>query len=369
MYIWYNIILCSADCDAAEGNGEKRRGQRPVFKSKGSDPVHAYDRISRYKAALMGIMILIVVYGHLLYYHSGLTPYHLLNFTEWYTVGSVDIFLFLSGFGIYRSLKGNRDPLRFMQRRLSRLLPSYLPFILVYCGFMLLTDQMDKWQALGNLTTFGWWTQMGGQFNWYIPLLVGAYLVSPLLFAILEKCERKALWVFPVLFLLEAACVGSSLMMGVSRLPVYFLGMYLGREAALGKQPSKTHLWVSGLLLVGSMTALWFLVTRWPEGLSQYGFWWHPFLLSTVGGVYLITWLLERMERWKPTALLIRLFEFLGGKSFEIYLWHLLVYTVGLTFQVRGWKAWIGLALLGLLTGVCYGKLIDWFTKWRKHES
>ena len=154
--------------------------------------MHGYDRISRYKGALMGIAILIVVYGHLFYYHSGLKDYTELNITEWYTVGSVDIFLFLSGFGIYHSLKKNADPLRFMQRRLERLLPSYLPFILVYCLFMLWADQMNKWQAVGNLTTFGWWAQIGGQFNWYIPTLVGLYLLSPLFFAVIERYGKRA---------------------------------------------------------------------------------------------------------------------------------------------------------------------------------
>ena len=106
--------------------------------------MQAYDRISRYKGALMGIMILIVVYGHLLYYHSGCLAYQYLNITEWYTVGSVDIFLFLSGFGICFSLKKNADPLRFMQRRMARLLPSYLPFILIYCAFMLWSRQIGR---------------------------------------------------------------------------------------------------------------------------------------------------------------------------------------------------------------------------------
>ena len=44
--------------------------------------MNGYERISRYKAHLMGIAVMIVVYGHLLYYHSGLMNYDDLNFTE-----------------------------------------------------------------------------------------------------------------------------------------------------------------------------------------------------------------------------------------------------------------------------------------------
>ena len=63
-----------------------------------------YQRISRYKSQLMGMAVMVVVYGHLLYYHSWLKNYEDLNFTIWYTLGSVEMFMFVSGFGIYHSL-------------------------------------------------------------------------------------------------------------------------------------------------------------------------------------------------------------------------------------------------------------------------
>ena len=83
--------------------------------------LNGYERISRYKSHLMGIAVMIVVYGHLLYYHSGLMYYEDLNFTEWYTLGSVEMFMFISGFGIYQSLRKNRDAWTFYGRRLGRL--------------------------------------------------------------------------------------------------------------------------------------------------------------------------------------------------------------------------------------------------------
>lgn len=325
-----------------------------------------YDRISHYKSALMGIAILIVVYGHFFYYHSGCKSYTELNITLWYTLGSVDIFLFLSGFGIYRSLKKNADPLKFMERRMSRLLPSYLPFILVYCAILLVTDQMNKWQALGNLTTFGWWAQVGGQFNWYIPTMIALYLFSPLFFAIIERDRKKALLVFPLLFLIEAGGIGTSLMIGLSRFPVYYLGMYLGAEAYDGKQPTKRHLVISMVLMVVSMIALYFLVTLFPGSLNRYGFWWHPYLLSTPGCLYLITWCLEKHEKWAPTRWLNRGLSFLGNRSFEIYLCHILVYMLGWYFGVRSWGGFLLLALGGITLGCVYNKIVTLLTSWRK---
>ncbi len=328
--------------------------------------MNAYQRISRYKAQLMGIAILIVVYGHFFYYHSGLKDYTQLNITMWYTVGSVDIFLFLSGFGIYHSLHKNDDPLKFFRRRMSRLLPAYLPFIVIYCAFSLAVGWMNKYQALGNLTTFGWWGQQGAQFNWYIPALIGMYLLSPLFYHVIETYEKKSLWVIPLLFLIEAGAIGSSLMIGVSRFPVYFLGMYLGREASLGKAPSRRHLVWSGILMVLSMAGLFVLVKLRPGWLSRFGFWWHPFLLSTPGCLYLTTWCLEKHEKWGLTRLLNRGLGFLGGKSFEIYLWHLMVYSVALYLDLKGWWLWILMAVLGITAGCLYSMLITKLTSRRK---
>lgn len=324
----------------------------------------SYNRISRYKSQLMGIAILIVVYGHYFYYHSGLQSYQFLNPTMWYTIGSVDIFIFLSGFGIWRSLSRNGDPLQFMQRRLSRLLPAYLPFILLFCGFCFLTGTMNKWQVLGNLTTFGWWAQMGGQFNWYIPSLIVMYLLSPLFYRIIEAYGRKSLWVIPLMWLISAGCVGTSLMIGVSRFPVYFLGMYLGRQAAEGVALTKKQLWISGIAAVASMLALYVFVQIIPDGLSRYGLWWHPYLFSTPGCLFFTSWCLQKHEAWKPTRMLNRGLAYLGSRSFEIYLWHILVYTVALTLGLpnagsTGWLLWALMALLGITCGCVYGELVS----------
>lgn len=335
--------------------------------------MNAYQRIGKYKSALMGIAILIVVYGHYFYYHSDFTAYQNLNITMWYTVGSVDMFIFLSGFGIWHSLSKNSDPLRFMQRRLGRLLPSYLPFILVYCCFFLLTNQMNKYQALGNLTTFGWWAQMGQQFNWYIPTQIAMYLFSPLFFRIIQQYDRRALWMIPLMYLIMGGCVGTSLMIGVSRFPVYFLGMYLGKEAAEGKSPSKRHLTISGVAAVVSMIALYFLVTRFPGSLSKFGFWWHPYLLSTPGCLYFTSWCLEKHEKWALTRKLNQGLSRLGGRSFEIYLWHILVYSVAMYFRLqntgaKGWLLWAVMAILGIVIGCLYSRLVNLWLAGRKKK-
>lgn len=327
----------------------------------------AYKRISRYRSELMGAAILMVVYGHLFYYHSGLQAYNQLNPTVWYLgVGSVDVFMFLSGFGIFQSLNRDDNPLRFFVRRMRRLLPSFLPVILLYCIFALKAGWINKYQVLGNLTTFGWWAQQGGQFNWYIPAIIALYLLSPLFYHVIMRYGRRALWVIPLLFLGEAGAIGSSLMIGVSRFPVYFLGMYLGWEALQNHSPSQRHLLISGIVMVLSMLALAGLVICRPEWLSRFGFWWHPFFFSTPGCLYLTSWCMEKQGKWIPTRWLNQGLRFFGERSFEIYLWHLMVFSVALYMEWESWGVWLLMTLVGIACGCVYHALIKKIISGRK---
>ena len=330
--------------------------------------MNAYARIEKYKAALTGFAILTVLYGHYFYYHSGLQSYQNLNVTLWYAIGFVDFFMFLSGFGIYHSLSNNEDPLRFMRRRLGRLLPSYLPLILAFCVYSLWTGIMTPFQALGNLTILGWLAQIGGQFNWYFPTLIVMYLLSPLFYRIIKCYGRKSLLMIPLLFLIEGGGVGTSLMIGLSRFPIYFLGMYLAMEAQAGRKPSKRHLILSGVMAVLSLIALYFLVILKPNWLSKYGFWWHPYFFSTPGCLYFASWIHEKFDKWKPTRLLNRIFTWLGGKSFELYLVHLFVYMVALNIGITGYIPWIGVALLALILGILYSILVNTILSKRKSK-
>ena len=142
-------------------------------------------------------------------------------------------------------------------------------------------------------------------------------------------------------------------------LAVYFLGMFLGRESLEGNVPTKRHLVLSGIGTVVSMIALFFIVKLFPGSLSRFGFWWHPFLFSTPGCLYFTTWCLEKHEKWAPTRLLNRGLSFLGTRSFEIYLCHLLVYTVAYDIGIRSWGGWGIVFLLGFTVGCIYHFIVN----------
>ena len=325
-----------------------------------------YQRISRYKAHMMGIAVMIVVYGHLLYYHGNLINYEDNHWTEWYTLGSVEMFMFLSGFGIFQSLRRNRDASSFYAKRLSRLLPAYIPVMLVWCLWNMLHGRMRVGEAVGNLTAMGWWFQTEHQFNWYVPATLVLYLLSPLMYDFIRK--KKTAWMFAILIVLNIAGWRSNLLMAVSRFPTYFLGMYMGSRYAEGKKPGKAELIVSTVVGVAAMAAVpyYFLYAR--RTLWYYGMYWNLFFLASPLWMFGISGLLYLQDKLLPTRWLNKLWAFLGARSFEIYLCHLALYDTMLNHGVQGWRNWILIAIAGTLCGILFHQVVELCTVWWKRH-
>lgn len=330
--------------------------------------MNGYERISHYKAHLMGLAVMVVVYGHLLYYHSGLQNYDDLNFTIWYTLGSVEMFIFLSGFGIYQSLRKNRDAFTFYGRRIGRLLPAYLPVMLAWCVANVALGSMRVGEAVGNLTALGWWFQTGHQFNWYVPAVLVLYLLSPLFYDCIQRLGRKSLWVFAALVLLNIAGWRSNLLMALSRFPTYFLGMYMGARYAEGKSPTKKQLWIWTVVGIAAMALVpyIFLYQKWL--LWYYGMFWSLFFFSTPACMFGVTKLLDWQKKRVLGRGLNRLWAFLGERSFEIYLCHLAFYECCLRLGLRGWPRWICAAVVGTCIGIAYHEAVNLCLKWWKQK-
>lgn len=86
-----------------------------------------YSLISKYRAVLMGLAIILIMFCHMdiAQEHNGVSATSLAKALHLFTVG-VDIFLFLSGVGLYYSYtKGKQPYVKFEKKRLIRILPYY----------------------------------------------------------------------------------------------------------------------------------------------------------------------------------------------------------------------------------------------------
>lgn len=327
------------------------------FDGRGGMGMNARERLGAYRDELKGIAILWVVFFHALLSCTGV-----LYDIQKIGYGGVDIFFFLTGFGLYHSLGKNRELSGYFRRRMGRILPAYLPLILCYLLVMypasgLRTTQMIR-GALGNLFMVGFWLDTPGLFNWYLSALLAFLLLAPFLYALLSKSPKPGRTLALLLggaFLMGLCLIGDDRYMGLSRLPIFLLGMAFAMDwrPALG-------VWAKRLLLtlgfVAGISALLLCFARYPELLNDYGMYWHPFVLITPPLCLFLSFLLEKA--WKARRLFAPL-RALGRASFEIYLLNIWLVEWGKGRKMTGDVPWLLLSLGCILGGLLYHLFIQ----------
>lgn len=167
-------------------------------------------KISYCRTHLMGVAMLMVIL-----YHCGIKPF------AWFGYWGVDIFLFLSGFGICFSLSKNESLTIFYLKRLLRIMPGA-----VICGIAFSymgCAHGEKDIALCGLNL------------WYIRTILIFYFLSPFLFSFLKRWKTKALLLLIILaevvaylfngYLHVERILTVTIAWSFARLPVYLLGM------------------------------------------------------------------------------------------------------------------------------------------------
>lgn len=134
--------------------------------------------ISTYRSELMGWAILWIMM-----LHFSFTQIKPLGFIAQYGFAGVEIFMFVSGFGLYFSMDKNSNLSHFYKRRLLRIFPTY--YILgIFASILLYNDSVVTY--FFRYSTIGFWT--GGVYGeWYIPSIVFLYLLAPLFKSLYHK--------------------------------------------------------------------------------------------------------------------------------------------------------------------------------------
>ena len=227
----------------------------------------------------MGFAILWVMYFHI--------PLKFATEIGWFThrIGfyGVDIFLFLSGLGVYFSLMKRPNVLRFYKARLVRILPAY---VIVACvSYCLL--RLDKASALDffyYISGIGYWTRHT-RFDWYIPTQLAFYLITPLFLFFYKKLGGKKQIIY------TAICMSLSV-------PLCIIMYYT----------DLIYLWGTAVRL-----------SVFQSGLNCY-----PALLMMPSFCLLVSLVLSALGKKLPKLekVIVSPFEFFGKYSLELYLLH-----------------------------------------------
>ena len=193
--------------------------------------------IGKYRNALFGIAIISIIVFHYFegVYHSPAAPHSIKSMGIIYNgiLGSlgVDVFLFLSGFGIYYSLSKNVSLRDFFIKRIQRVL---FPYAIFGGIFWLIKDIWLKHEPLSQFfydySLLSFWGN-GVRVFWYISFIMLLYLISPFVYRNGSKgiCGACVIWILlcTVIFTKYPATF-KNIEIAILRGPVFFAGMYLG---------------------------------------------------------------------------------------------------------------------------------------------
>ena len=166
-----------------------------VFIMLKKDRHYDLECINKARVLLLGIAAFMVVIYHMPYLnYNEIISIRFINMilTFIQKIGNfgVDIFLFLSGIGLYFSLSKNSIK-RFYKNRFLRILPEYLIVLILYnifCG---------TFSIVGILKPLSGWSFFAGESldGWYVAFIMVMYLIFPIIYKLIKKYDLRALFV------------------------------------------------------------------------------------------------------------------------------------------------------------------------------
>lgn len=280
-----------------------------------------FQTIFKYRKNIMAAAIVMV----LLYHTKGAWPEITLKKIAGYFYGGVDLFFFTSGIGCWFSCDRDGDAAAFLRRRCTRILPVYVPFALCWIAVEAMGDGIGFSAALANLFGVHGFLDIAPSFNWYVSGMWLSYLLAPFLAPLAGRCDNRTKAVGVVLALLLFSCAfwgNTQLIIIVTRLPVFFVGMLFAAESERREALTKAELVLLLALIPAGAAILWespkfFADLVWSHGLA-----WYPMLLIAPGLCAAVAAVSAWLDRFPAGQWINKLLGLLGGITFEIYLVH-----------------------------------------------
>lgn len=315
-------------------------------------------KISKYRNAIMGFAILWIMT-----YHSGIAfPLHiaLLSKVSSYIrstgFGGADIFMFISGFGLYQSLSHNSSSVAFYKKRLLRILPFYFPVLAVWLLLHLPEIPMGNRIAtvLLNFTGAAFWLNIPPSFNWYMPSIIVFYLITPVLFKFMGKSWRELLLLLLTLFL-DLCFLENYTIVAITRLTIFVIGMIAGRYFSEDREfgwEAEVSAYVTGIF---SYITLYYLREFIPALMWPYGLHWYPFIFIAPAVIFSLCRLFSLLNTVSAGRKIYCALDKIGKYTLEIYLIHIVLFDY---LHIESSLLWILIFALMIVCGWFYHKCI-----------
>ena len=313
-------------------------------KEQATERLSVVGGINKYRGVIMGAAALMIfLFHHWTVIIPSLFPNHptlgaISLFAVTHGHAGVDIFFLLSGIGLVWAADKSSVG-RFYLRRIKRV---YIPFLICYAVLFLLTGQSFlRWLQL--VSGYSFLFENMYSVLWFVPAVLVFYLLFPLYNFLLKKLR------FPVLVTAVAIglwYLGSLLPIRYdlygfyNRIPVFLIGVMLGRLEKDGKFPKTKLIYLAGpvLFAAGVVTAR-LVENHGVPMLVPVPNCFVPTLCLGIGTVLILAFILDFLYRFRIAGKVADFvcvpFSYLGKTSLEFYL--VQMFTVrGILYSDRG---------------------------------
>ena len=294
----------------------------------------SWKSLSKFRSELMGLACLWVMLHHNVFdWPNALYP---LERVAIYGNLGVDIFLLLSGVGLYYAWSRKPTLRDFYARRFVRILVPYVLFAVPYWVWR------DLWLGKGDflMDLFQLSLPLNRVFTtWYVPAICMMYLFYPLIARFIFTGDRwtRTVILCGIIMLCCLHCfykdykIYYNCEIALTRSAIFVIGCALGKSV-MDKEPIPSHHL--------ALSALWIILNEILRRHVSLGAVWIRFsyIPLCLSVVLVTTWVLERLEHLSGLRKFLRFF---GERSLELYLTHVMIKNVFYNYvPVNQWDRW-----------------------------
>lgn len=252
----------------------------------------------------------------------------------------VDMFLFLSGIGLYFSFHKDSNVLHFWKKRLMRVLPTAFFIAVFFFSFRYVNGRYESgWRTYLSRISFLYFFQKGERVFWFISLILVLYLVFPIFYKLIERFRlvgMLGLVILTVGFTFATRRFAPGFYgfweIALCRVPAFIIGIWAGKFVMEKKVISRHWLWLFLAILIGMSTLMYFytpimqsFIPGYNKEMEAMWIWFYRYTGTFIGIslVILISFICTSLRHKGRANLLRNFFEFVGMYSLEYYMIYL----------------------------------------------